>query len=420
MGLVSKPAQIEKTSADGECSKKNIEKDLRANAERKSGSGTMQPSGSEVVADCEDWVPGEVGTGEEASASPRQAAHMGENKSQSRDEGTMMKRWMVLICFLCLVGAVSLAQSKDAAPPAQPPADTTTGSGEEPDAPVAQSAKAAKTSVESASDTAWNMLNAARSDSSTKAQQTRIEAVTAIGTISDIEPAQKWLRDAGRDPDRYLRLTAVEAMGASKKEMFIPDLKAALEDSAPEVSFAAAVSLWKMHDHSGENVLYGVLAGQRKVKQGVVGSGMHQANQDLHSPSKLAAIGAEQGAYALLGPVGFGLDAYKMTRNGSNGNSARVLTATLLAEDSSKATMQQFLDALEDHNYLVRAAAARALGDYRGTQVTDALQNALGDPKPVVRLMAAASYIRASHPMPTKQKARRRSGIASKSSAAER
>jgi hypothetical protein len=58
MGLVSKPAQIEKTSADGECSKKNIEKDLRANAERKSGSGTMQPSGSEVVADCEDWVPG--------------------------------------------------------------------------------------------------------------------------------------------------------------------------------------------------------------------------------------------------------------------------------------------------------------------------------------------------------------------------
>jgi HEAT repeat protein len=331
-----------------------------------------------------------------------------------------MKRWMVLICFLCLVGAVSLGQTQQAAPPAQPPANTTSGNGEEPDAPVAQSAKAVKTSVESGTNTAWEILKAALSDSKTQARQARLEAVTAIGTIDDIEPAQKWLHDAGRDPDRYLRLAAVEAMGASKKEIFIPDLKAALEDSAPEVSFAAAVSLWKMHDRSGENVLYGVLAGQRKVKQGMVGSGMHQANQDLHSPSKLAAIGAEQGAYALLGPVGFGLDAFKMTRNGSNGNSAQVLTATLLAEDSSKATMQQFLTALQNHNYLVRAAAARALGDYRGTQVTDALQEAFGDPKPVVRLMAAASYIRASHPVPTKQKARRRSGIASKSAAGER
>jgi HEAT repeat protein len=109
-----------------------------------------------------------------------------------------------------------------------------------------------------------------------------------------------------------------------------------------------------------------------------------------------------------------------MTRDGNNGNSAQVLTATLLAEDSSKATMQQFLNALQNHNYLVRAAAARALGDYRGTQVTDALQDAFGDPKPVVRFMAAASYIRASHPVPTKQKARRRSGIASKSAAGER
>ena len=66
--------------------------------------------------------------------------------------------------------------------------------------------------------------------------------------------------------------------------------------------------------------------------------------------------------------------------------------------------MQQFLDALEDHDYHVRAAAARDLGDYRGKQVTDALQDAFEDPKPAVRLMAAGSYIRASQPVPTEQK----------------
>ena len=324
-----------------------------------------------------------------------------------------MKTWMVLICFLCLFGAVSLAQTQQA-----PPADTSAGNGEEPDVPVAQSASVDR-SVESGTNTAWEMLKAALSDSKTQARQARIDAIAAIGTLAALEPAQKLLRDAAQDPDRYLRLGAVAAMGASKAEIFVPELKTALQDTAPEVSFAAAVSLWKMHDRSGESVLYAVLAGERKAKQGAVGSGLHQADQDLHSPSKLAEIGAEQGAYALLGPIGYGVDAFRLTRKGNNGNSARVLTATLLAEDNSEATMQQFLDALEDHDYFVRAAAARVLGDYRGKQVTDALQDAFDDPKPAVRLLAAASYIRASQPVPAKQKARPRSGIATKSSARE-
>ena len=329
----------------------------------------------------------------------------------------MKNKLAILICFLWLAGAAGLAQTQQAAPPAQSTADSTTDSGEEPDVPVAQPAKTDKSSAESPTDIAWEMLKAALSDSRTQARQMRIDAVTAVGTLGEFEQAQKLLRDAAKDSDRYLRFGAVAAMGASKAEIFIPDMKAALADSAPEVSFAAAVGLWKLNDHSGESILYAVLAGDRKVKQGAVGSGLHEADQDLHSPSKLAEIGAEQGAYALLGPVGFGVDAFRMTRKGNNGNSPRVLTATLLAQDNSKSTMQQFLGALQDHDYHVRAAAARELGDYRGKQVTDALQDAFEDPKPVVRLMAAASYIRASQPLPAKQKPGRRSETASKSSA---
>ncbi len=264
------------------------------------------------------------------------------------------------------------------------------------------------------------MLRTALSDSKAQARQARIDAVTALGTLSDFEQARKLLRDTAQDPDRYLRFAAVAAMGAGKAKIFIPDLKSALKDSAPEVSFAAAVGLWKMNDRSGESILYAVLAGDRKAKQGAVGSGLHQADQDLHSPSKLAEIGAEQGAYALLGPVGFGVDAFRMMHKGNNGNSPRVLTATLLADDKSKSTMQQFLDALDDRDSFVRAASARQLGDYRGKQVTDALQAAFDDPKPVVRLMAAASYIRASQPVTTRQKPRHRNGASSKNSSHER
>src|ERR1700678_2646253 len=319
-----------------------------------------------------------------------------------------MKRWMILV-YVVLLAAAAVAQTPQAATPSQPPANASVGSGEEPDAPVAQ----ANTGNADPETTAWDMLKTALSDSSTKARPARLDAASALGTLADFEQAQKLLRDSAKDTDRYLRLAAVAAMGASKAEIFLPDLRTALNDSAPEVSFAAAVSLWKMNDHTGENVLYAVLAGDRKVKQGVVGSGLHEADQDLHTPSKLAEIGAEQGAYALLGPVGFGVDAFRMARKGSNGDSARVVTATLLADDTSNATMQQFVDALEDHDYRVRAAAARELGDYRGKQVTDALEDAFADPKPSVRLMAAASYIRASRPVPPKQKARSRRGTTS-------
>jgi HEAT repeat protein len=327
----------------------------------------------------------------------------------------MWKRWIIPVCVLLLVVAASLAQSPQSAPSTQSTADTTVDT-DEPDAPVAQASKGAP---QLGTTGAWQMLKDAVADSKTQARPVRLDAVTALGTLSDFEPGQKLLRDSAADPDRYLRFAAVAAMGASKAEIFIPDLRTALKDKAPEVSFAAAVGLWKMHDHMGEKVLYGVLDGDRKAKQGVVGSGLHDADQDLHTPSKLAEIGAEQGAYALLGPVGFGVDAFRMARKGSDGNNARVLAATLLAEDSSQATMQQFLDALDDRDYRVRAAAARELGAYKGKQVTDALQDAFSDRKPSVRLMAAASYIRAGRPAPAKPKARSRRRTKLTASAAE-
>lgn len=178
----------------------------------------------------------------------------------------------------------------------------------------------------------------------------------------------------------------------------IPVLRQALDDPAPEVNFAAAVSLWKMHDLSGINVLYGVLTGERKASDTLVKSEMHEANKDMHDPATLAKIGAKQGAYALLGPFGIGLDAARLMMKSNNANSARVLTVTLLSDDHSEETKKGFIAALGDKNYFVRAASARALGKFHGKDVTDALLAAFDDNKPSVRYMAAASYIRSSQP----------------------
>jgi hypothetical protein len=328
-----------------------------------------------------------------------------------------MKIWIALIILASLAG---VAQSGPPASSAQATPSAATADGDdEPDVPVAKPAEPAGASVEEQTTAAWNMLSAALSDTKTQAQQARIDAITALATLWDFPVAQGWLRDAEKDQDRYIRLAAVAAMGSSKKTVFVPDLKHALNDSAAEVSFAAAVGLWKMNDKSGEDILDAVLAGDRKANRGLVTAEKHEADQDLHSPSKLAAIGAEQGAYALLGPFGFGLSAARM-RKGQSGLQPRVIATTLLAEDESTASMKKFIDALDDPDPSVRAAAARALGDYHGRDVTDALSDAFYDLKPAVRFTAAASYIRAAHPQAENKEVRRHKTTAATSSTDQR
>ncbi len=324
-----------------------------------------------------------------------------------------MKMWITLAVFAGLLGAAGLVQGRQTAtsPQAAPAAASPDGD-EEPDMPVAKPAGSAASSVEAQTNAAWDMLNNALSDKKTQAELPRIDAIASLGTLGDFPQAVASLRDAEKDQDRYIRLAAVTAMASSKKTTFVPDLKQALSDSAPEVSFSAAVGLWKMNDKSGESVLEAVLEGDRKANRGLVSSEKHEADQDLHSPTKLAEIGAEQGAFALLGPFGFGLSAIR-GRKGQNGIHPRVVAATLLAEDKSNASAKQFIDALDDSDPAVRTAAARLLGDYHTKDVMDALSDEFSDAKPAVRLMAAASYIRAAHPQPESSRRKKTTAISS-------
>jgi HEAT repeat protein len=319
-----------------------------------------------------------------------------------------MKTLLPLLVLANVLTVAAWAQSGPAASSAQaPPAANKTDSDEEPDVPVAKPAQAASATVEEQNTAAWNMLTQALGDTRTQAEVTRIDAINALGLLGDFPVAQSSLRDAEKDQDRYIRLAAVAAMGSSKKPVFLPDLKQALKDSAPEVSFAAAVGLWKMDDKSGETILNAVLAGDRKANRGLATAEKHEAGQDLHSPSKLAAIGAEQGAYAVLGPFGFALGALRRGK-GQNGIEPRVIAATLLAENKSDEAMKTFVDLLDDPDPAVRTTAARALGEYHTKQVTDALGDAFYDSKPQVRFTAAASYIRATQPQPEHKVVQRR------------
>ena len=306
-------------------------------------------------------------------------------------------------CLVCLALS-SFAQTSH--PQQKPPADADAGvvgdAGEEPDQPLSE--PAVKMDAATATKTAWKMLEDGLKDPK---EQVRIDALNALGTLRGMRQSEKLLQDSFKDTNVDVRVAAVAASSGTGDRNLIPALREALDDPAPEVDFAAAVSLWKLHDPSGTNVLYGVLAGEQRTQSSFIKSGEREANKDLHDPAALARIGAKQAAYALLGPFGIGLDAARLMVKSNHANSARVLTATLLAEDHSPETKKNFIAALGDKDYFVRAASARALGGFHGKDVDDALMNAFNDKKTAVRFMAAASYLRVNE-MAVKHSARRR------------
>ncbi|MEO8735044.1 MAG: HEAT repeat domain-containing protein [Edaphobacter sp.] len=251
-------------------------------------------------------------------------------------------------------------------------------------------------------DEAWSMLSTAVQD--TKHADLRIQALAALGTLGANSRSEKMIVEAMQDPDVDVRTAAVLAAGQTRSRNLTIDIRALLDDKEPQVAFAAASTLWKMNDRSGEDILVAVVNGDRSANAGMMNGTMHKVNKDLHNPAALARIGALQGASLLLGPFGFGITALEyMRKNG--GDNARVSAIEQLSQEKTAPIRSELIAALTDKDLAVRAAAATALGSYRETSVPAALLPVFDDAKAPVRLTAAAAYIRATH-LPSSHKKR--------------
>jgi HEAT repeat protein len=284
---------------------------------------------------------------------------------------------------------VSTTLAQDAAKDAQKPP---TGTGDDADEPAA-APKPAHDSPSVDLDTAWSMLTSATTNA--KHPDLRIQGLAAVGTLGSSSRAAGLITNAMKDPDVDVRTSAVLAAGQTKNRALTTQLRAMLDDHEPQVAVAAASTLWKMGDHSGEDILVAVADGERKATAGLVDSARHTVSTDLHNPSTLAKIGALQGASLLLGPFGFGISAYEyIHKNG--GQSARALAIELLAQEKTKPIHDELLSALNDKDVGVRAAALKALGEYHDKPTSAAIASLFYDPKSPVRLAAAAAYLRST------------------------
>jgi hypothetical protein len=205
--------------------------------------------------------------------------------------------------------------------------------------------------------------------------------------------SKKMIADAMGDPDLDVRTAAALAAGQTKDRDLTTNLRDLLDDKEPQVAFTAAMTLWKMGDKSGEDILMAVVDGERSAGPNLINGARHRISSDLHNPGMLARLGAVQGASMLLGPFGFGITAFEyIHKNG--GDLARVSAIEQISQEKTDPIHRELVAALGDKDPTVRAAAAKALADYRDKPTSMALYALFVDPKFPVRLTAAAAYLR--------------------------
>jgi HEAT repeat protein len=240
------------------------------------------------------------------------------------------------------------------------------------------------------SQEAWKILTDALGD--VKHLQTRIQALAALGLMRSPR-AEKLIEDAMRDANLDVRTAAALAAGETKDRNLTTNLRNLLDDKEPQVVFTAAITLWKMGDDSGEDILMAVVDGERASGPTLVNGAKHDMSRELHDPSAMAKLGALQAASILLGPFGFGITAYEyIHKNG--GDSARVSAVEQIAQEKTEPVHKELVAALGDKDPAVRAAAAKALVEYRDNATSLAIYALFADPKYPVRLTAAAAYLR--------------------------
>ena len=141
-------------------------------------------------------------------------------------------------------------------------------------------------------------------------------------------------------------------------------MRSLLNNKEPQVAFTAAMTLSKIGDHTGDDILVAVVDGERSAGPTMMHGGEDRIDNDLHNPAMLARLGAVQGASMLYGPFGVGITAFKFIHQ-SGGDLARVSAIVQIAKDRTEPVHRKLLAALADKDPAVRAAAAEALAEYR-------------------------------------------------------
>jgi HEAT repeat protein len=244
--------------------------------------------------------------------------------------------------------------------------------------------------------TAWDVLRLGLAETNPLDRRQAVTATGSIGLDPEAVRLVEWALQ--KDSDSLIRATAAAELGEMKSRQSFPVLKAALDDRAGEVGFAAAKALWDMGDKTGRGFIEDVAAGQQNATDGGVKGALHRADRLRYDPKAMAVLGAKSASGALLGPFNIGvLAAEQVFKNGAV--AVRMQALNLLAQECDAQTFK-LLEAAstDDKTWAEKAAAAKALGKCGNPDAIPKLEENLSNSNAAVRFMSAAAIIRLSAP----------------------
>ena len=224
-----------------------------------------------------------------------------------------------------------------------------------------------------------------------KNPETRKHAVVALSLVGGqfLSPLKAMLHDK----EVEVRLATVSSLAEVKSQQAVAALRDALNDEAPEVSFAAAKVLWGLRDAAGRQVLLAVLEGDSKTSSGFLSKQKRDAVRMIHTPRTLFLFGLQRGVgFAPVPFLGLGVASMQGLLNDA-GDSGRAAAALMLANEKDQASLEALRGALTDKDWSVRAAAVHALALRRDPRLQSELTPLLDDEEEAVRIRAAAGYL---------------------------
>jgi HEAT repeat protein len=239
------------------------------------------------------------------------------------------------------------------------------------------------------SDEAWDVLRKGLADKSIGA---RVQAANALGAIYHDPQAQAEAEKLLDDASPKVRAAAALALGNMDARSSANKITALFDSSSFSEVFAAAAALRQLEDPRASRVYYATLTGQKKTGEGLIESQL----KILRDPKAIAQMSFDQGI-GLLPYAGSVLTAYEMITK-DDVSPLRGEAALWLAYDPDPRSAIALTEALADKKWIVRAAAAEAIGQRDDPALKENLPPLFYDPEDAVRFASAAAYLRLASP----------------------
>ncbi len=245
-----------------------------------------------------------------------------------------------------------------------------------------------------------------------KNPDTRKQAAIALSLVGSTEPYPSQLESLLDDKDVEVRLAAIASLTDVKNDRTVPALHKALNDEIPEVSFAAARSLYALNDPEGKKALLSIISGESKADSNYFAKQKRDALRMMHIPKTMFLFAVRTGAG--LAPVpGLGAGVSSMQALLSDpAVSGRATAVLLLEKDKDEQTLTALKEALQDKEWSVRAAGVHALVIRDDPAFQTDIVPLIDDKTEAVKLRVAAGYLRLetikNTPKPTPSKPARK------------